>query len=68
MRAASKWARTLKENFCIVRRLPTVHTLMTFPFARYLSFTSLAFALVLPYAVTNHTYPIPTFYAEYTAL
>jgi O-antigen ligase len=24
--------------------------------------------LVLPYAVANHTYPIPTFYAEFTAL
>jgi len=24
--------------------------------------------LVLPYAVVNHTYPIPTFYAEFTAL
>ena len=41
---------------------------MTSPFARYLSFTSLAFAAMLPYAVTNHTYPIPTFYAEFTAL
>lgn len=42
--------------------------LMTSPFARYLSFASLAFAALLPYAVTNHTYPIPTFYAEFTAL
>ena len=41
---------------------------MTSPFARYLSFASLAFAALLPYAVTNHTYPIPTFYAEFTAL
>lgn len=41
---------------------------MTSPFARYLSFASLAFAVLLPYAVTNHTYPIPTFYAEFTAL
>jgi len=24
--------------------------------------------LILPYAVVNHTYPIPTFYAEFTAL
>ncbi len=23
---------------------------------------------MLPYAVVNHTYPIPTFYAEFTAL
>jgi O-antigen ligase len=60
--------RTPKENFCIVRRLPTVPILMTSPFARYFSFASLAFALFLPYAVTNHTYPIPTFYAEYSAL
>jgi O-antigen ligase len=28
----------------------------------------LACALILPYAVVNHTYPIPTFYAEFTAL
>ena len=41
---------------------------MTSPFARYLLFASLAFAVLLPYAVTNHTYPIPTFYAEFTAL
>ena len=41
---------------------------MTSPFARHLSFASLAFAVLLPYAVTNHTYPIPTFYAEFTAL
>lgn len=68
MSARAKWARTLKEIFCIVRRLPTVPILMSSPFARYLSFTSLAFALLVPYAVTSHTYPIPTFYAEYTAL
>src|ERR1700733_3232365 len=41
---------------------------MTSSFARYLSFALLAFAMVLPYAVTNHTYPIPTFYSEFTAL
>ena len=41
---------------------------MTSPFARHLSFASLAFAALLPYAVTNHTYPIPTFYAEFSAL
>ncbi|PTB18634.1 polymerase [Trinickia symbiotica] len=41
---------------------------MTSPFARYLSFVLLALAMLLPYAVTNHTYPIPTFYSEFTAL
>jgi O-antigen ligase len=41
---------------------------MPSPFARYLSLALLALALVLPYAVANHTYPIPTFYAEFTAL
>jgi O-antigen ligase len=41
---------------------------MSTPFARYLSLVLLAFALILPYAVTNHTYPIPTFYSEFTAL
>jgi O-antigen ligase len=41
---------------------------MPSPFARYLSLIPLALALVLPYAVANHTYPIPTFYAEFTAL
>ncbi|MGN6314896.1 Wzy polymerase domain-containing protein [Trinickia sp.] len=41
---------------------------MTTQFARHLSFASLAFAVLLPYTVTNHTYPIPTFYAEFTAL
>jgi len=52
-----------------VRRLltPTAYSMPT-PFARYLSLVLLAFALVLPYAVVNHTYPIPTFYAEFTAL
>ena len=37
-------------------------------FARYLSLFLLVCALILPYAVVNHTYPIPTFYAEFTAL
>src|SRR6202000_1967975 len=57
------------EFFCIVRRLqtPTGYSMPT-PFARYLSFILLALALVLPYAVVGHTYPIPTFYAEFTAL
>jgi hypothetical protein len=41
---------------------------MPSPFARYLSLALLCLALVLPYAVANHTYPIPTFYAEFTAL
>jgi O-antigen ligase len=41
---------------------------MTSPFARFLSFASLVFAMTLPYAVTHHTYPIPTFYSEFTAL
>src|SRR5258708_18380110 len=41
---------------------------MPTPFARYLSLVLLALALILPYAVVNHTYPIPTFYAEFTAL
>ncbi|WP_321787204.1 PglL family O-oligosaccharyltransferase [Paraburkholderia sp. J94] len=41
---------------------------MPSPFARYLTFVLLALALTLPYAVVNHTYPIPTFYAEFTAL
>ncbi|WP_322047832.1 PglL family O-oligosaccharyltransferase [Paraburkholderia sp. J67] len=41
---------------------------MPSPFARYLTFVLLAVALILPYAVVNHTYPIPTFYAEFTAL
>src|ERR1700754_631434 len=38
------------------------------PFSRYLSLFLLVCALILPYAVVNHTYPIPTFYAEFTAL
>ncbi|MBB2929676.1 PglL family O-oligosaccharyltransferase [Paraburkholderia silvatlantica] len=37
-------------------------------FARYLTFVLLALALTLPYAVVSHTYPIPTFYAEFVAL
>jgi O-antigen ligase len=36
--------------------------------ARSLTLTILAVALILPYAVTQHTYPIPTFYSEFTAL
>ncbi|MBC8720083.1 polymerase [Paraburkholderia sp. 31.1] len=46
---------------------PTVDSMPT-PFARYLSLVLLALALILPYAVANHTYPIPTFYAEFTSL
>ncbi|CAH2794530.1 MAG: Lipid A core - O-antigen ligase and related enzymes [uncultured Paraburkholderia sp.] len=41
---------------------------MPTPFSRYLSLVLLSLALVLSYAVVNHTYPIPTFYAEFTAL
>jgi len=37
-------------------------------FARYLTFVLLAVAFTLPYLVPNHTYPIPTFYAEFSAL
>lgn len=37
-------------------------------FARFLCFAVLFLALTIPYAVVNHTYPIPTFYAEYSAL
>ncbi|VCN08309.1 O-antigen polymerase family protein [Burkholderia pseudomallei] len=36
-------------------------------FLRSLSLIALAVALILPYAITNHTYPIPTFYSEYAA-
>ncbi|SDC31177.1 O-antigen ligase [Paraburkholderia lycopersici] len=42
--------------------------LMPSNFARYLTFVLLALALTLPYAVVNHTYPIPTFYSEFVAL
>lgn len=68
MHTADRRPRTPNENFCIVRRLPPVSILMTSQFARHLSFACLAFAVLLPYTVTNHTYPIPTFYAEFTAL
>ena len=37
-------------------------------FSRSLSLVALAVALIVPYAVTNHTYPIPTFYSEFSAL
>ncbi|SAL07531.1 O-antigen polymerase family protein [Caballeronia arationis] len=37
-------------------------------FARFLCLSVLFLALTIPYAVVNHTYPIPTFYAEYSAL
>ncbi|WP_250471358.1 Wzy polymerase domain-containing protein [Caballeronia sp. GAFFF1] len=37
-------------------------------FARYLCFAVLCLALTIPFGVVNHTYPIPTFYAEYSAL
>lgn len=60
--------RTGREKFCIVRRLLTPPIPMPSSFARYLTFVLLAVALILPYAVVAHTYPIPTFYAEFTAL
>ncbi|KVG66136.1 PglL family O-oligosaccharyltransferase [Burkholderia pseudomultivorans] len=37
-------------------------------FSRSLPLIALAVALIVPYAITNHTYPIPTFYSEYSAL
>jgi len=37
-------------------------------FVRFLTFFLLATALIVPYAVTAHTYPIPTFYSEFVAL
>ncbi|KIG03963.1 PglL family O-oligosaccharyltransferase [Caballeronia concitans] len=40
----------------------------TTQYARYLCFAFLCAALTIPFGVVNHTYPIPTFYAEYTAL
>ncbi|MDB5836909.1 MAG: polymerase [Caballeronia sp.] len=36
--------------------------------ARYFSLAVLCLALTIPFAVVNHTYPIPTFYAEFSAL
>jgi O-antigen ligase len=36
--------------------------------ARYLSLAVLCLALTIPFSVVNHTYPIPTFYAEFSAL
>jgi O-antigen ligase len=36
--------------------------------ARYFSLAILCLALTIPFAVVNHTYPIPTFYAEFSAL
>jgi O-antigen ligase len=37
-------------------------------YARYLCFAVLCLALTIPFGVVNHTYPIPTFYAEFSAL
>ncbi|MGU7772282.1 PglL family O-oligosaccharyltransferase [Burkholderia sp. MR1-5-21] len=37
-------------------------------FTRSLPLVALAVALIVPYAITNHTYPIPTFYSEFSAL
>nr|WP_318834278.1 Wzy polymerase domain-containing protein [Burkholderia cepacia] len=39
-----------------------------FYFSRSLPLVALAVALIVPYAITNHTYPIPTFYSEFSAL
>lgn len=41
---------------------------MSSPFSRSLPLVALAVALIVPYAITNHTYPIPTFYSEFSAL
>ena len=41
---------------------------MPVKFPRYLSLILLMLALTIPYGVVSHTYPIPTFYAEYVAL
>ncbi|ABA48145.1 O-antigen polymerase family protein [Burkholderia pseudomallei 1710b] len=60
-------ARTARGFFCIVRRLLTPGLLMPSSFLRSLSLIALAVALILPYAITNHTYPIPTFYSEFAA-
>ncbi|WP_179403496.1 PglL family O-oligosaccharyltransferase [Burkholderia guangdongensis] len=37
-------------------------------FFRSLPLVVLAVALMVPYSITNHTYPIPTFYSEFAAL
>ncbi|WP_261539083.1 PglL family O-oligosaccharyltransferase [Burkholderia multivorans] len=37
-------------------------------FTRSLPLIALAVALIVPYAITTHTYPIPTFYSEFSAL
>ncbi|MCR4468864.1 Wzy polymerase domain-containing protein [Burkholderia sp. SCN-KJ] len=37
-------------------------------FSRSLPLVALAVALIVPYSITNHTYPIPTFYSEFAAL
>jgi hypothetical protein len=41
---------------------------MPVTFLRFLPLIALVLAWTLPYAVVNHTYPIPTYYAEFTAL
>jgi O-antigen ligase len=41
---------------------------MPVQFLRYLTLILLMLALTIPYGVVSHTYPIPTFYAEYVAL
>jgi prepilin-type N-terminal cleavage/methylation domain-containing protein len=56
--------RTEWGKFCIVRRLLTSGSLMPSTFSRSLSLVALAVALIVPYSITNHTYPIPTFYSS----
>ncbi|ERJ37402.1 Lipid A core - O-antigen ligase [Burkholderia sp. AU4i] len=51
-----------------MRRLLTSGSLMPSTFSRSLPLVALAVALIVPYAITNHTYPIPTFYSEFSAL
>ena len=41
---------------------------MPVSFARYLSLVFLILAWTLPYAIVGHTYPLPTFYAEFVTL
>ena len=60
--------RTAGVFFCIVRRLLTPPVPRCPQISRATFLSSSALALMLPYAVVNHTYPIPTFYAEFSAL
>lgn len=56
------------RNFYIVRWFPQVQPAMPASLPRFLTLFFLVLAWLVPYAVTLHTYPIPTFYAEYSAL